>query len=344
MRKISLIIVINLLVIYLLAELVCRGFWAVNYKVPYFRTDKIIYALYPNLGKVMDSYRDDESYKVLLIGGSVLHQEWGAVEEHIKSDLGKFSNPRFTVYNVSFPANTTMDSRIKMDILGSRHFDYVILYHGINDIRTNNCPDSVFKEDYSHYSWYKTLYALLDHKETGITVLPFSMIYIYNRFMEKSGRVTILDTHTPRDDWMGYGRFVKNKKVIKNNIEYIASKVQEDGGTVILPSFAWYIPDDYSETMFESRVLDYNEHFCKIEIWGRPDIVKQALNLNNSVIKDICSSNNKIISLDLNEHLPHNKEYFNDICRLTDKGSGLFAALITEKILENLLSDDCEDR
>ena len=53
--KITGIVLINIIIVYMLAEIVCRGFWSVNYNVPFFRTEKFIYALYPNLRKLKET-------------------------------------------------------------------------------------------------------------------------------------------------------------------------------------------------------------------------------------------------------------------------------------------------
>ena len=103
--------------------------------------------IYPALYQIKQNYTD-EGVNILLLGGSVLYKNANILQE-----LG-YSHS-FNFYNAAFIAHTTRDSLHKYQYLDREKlkFDYVIFYHGINDVRLNNIPKQFYKENYSHYHY-----------------------------------------------------------------------------------------------------------------------------------------------------------------------------------------------
>jgi hypothetical protein len=76
-----------------------------------------------------------------------------AIERLLDEKLNYRASRTACIHNASHPAHTSLDSLYKYRELQDKSFDLVIIYHGINKTRANNCPPHVFQADYSHYAW-----------------------------------------------------------------------------------------------------------------------------------------------------------------------------------------------
>ena len=65
------------------------------------------------------------------------------------------------------PAHMTYDSLWKYQYWYEGYdFDLVMIYHGINDARANNYPESVFHEDYTQFPYYRRYAPVFDWIES----------------------------------------------------------------------------------------------------------------------------------------------------------------------------------
>ena len=114
-------------------------------------TEEAIWRLYyPEIeaSRVLDPHNgaDSRTFEVLLLGGSVLEEVSVTFENELRRHL-----PRpVRVFDLCKSAHTSRDSAIKFAKLQGRRFDWIVIYHGINDARMNCCADSVFRDDYTH--------------------------------------------------------------------------------------------------------------------------------------------------------------------------------------------------
>jgi hypothetical protein len=174
-----LVAAISLLLTILLGEFAARSYWRLAWGVPILQPEQIWYRFYP---EVRDAHveaappdKADGVFEVLLLGGSVLHGDFGPIAADFESDLAARLGRPVRVFNLAHVARTTRDSLLKYRRLANRSFDLVVVYHGINDVRMNNCPRAMFRSDYSHSGWYAAIERFHSHRELPWLVLPFSV-------------------------------------------------------------------------------------------------------------------------------------------------------------------------
>jgi len=319
-------LVVYLIISLLALEVLSRVALMYNFKVPFFAPQNIIYHYYPELKAVNESIidRGNGVFDILLLGNSTLSNEWGSVEAELREQLGNRSDIK--IHNLSKAAHTSLDSRINFMLLEKKYFDFIILYGGINETRANNCPLDKFAADYSHFSWYREIYAVLRHPEMQYTVIPFMLDLIISKCQKNTG----IPTHAPKGEWVEYGKVIKTTGSFRQNYLEIIGRAQQLGIPVMIMSFAFYIPLDYTKEKFASKELDYSKHKLAIEIWGEPDYVQKGIEAHNEVIKEIAgdASFKKLYYLDMNNMLEKGMNNFDDICHFTGEGSSKFVAYL----------------
>jgi hypothetical protein len=331
----------SVLLFLLVLEAALRLSLSLTYGTPYFRPSRIFNAQYlqqepmlRDLGSGVE--RGRRAFRILLLGGSVLRPELGTIETHLERDLKAGGCRDFSIYNPSQLAHSSRDSYFKHRFLEDTHFDVVVVYHGINEARANNCPPEMFRSDYSHYTWYETLNVTARHMEwLDISVQPYCFDYMFHKLKQlvRPGRyVPALD---PREEWVRYGANVRTAESLRQNLDGIVRGARRKGETVVLLSFAYYLPSDYGLAAFREKTLDYGRHSYPVEIWGSPANVVKALEVHNGVIRDVAESNrDTVVFLDMQDRIPNGKEYFDDICHLTDEGSETFARALANTLIE----------
>ena len=141
-----------------IAELGGRLLVASDTRLPLFHRGE--HRFYPRLHRAMQDY-DPSSRNVLLLGGSVIMR--------IPPDTWRERVPGARFYNVAFKAHTSLDSLYKYEQLRREgyRFDVVVFYHGVNEVRTNNAPPGIFRDDYSHYAFYRMAHTLFRDRDTA---------------------------------------------------------------------------------------------------------------------------------------------------------------------------------
>ena len=336
--KSVLLFLVYALFLVLLLEAGLRLFLVTKYKLSFF-SPKIIYRYYPGLKEIdaLTLTGNDGYFDMLLLGGSVLNKKWGAIESELYKQLGPLSTSRkkIRIHNLSQVGHSSLDSKIKYDLLKEKHFDFVIFYHGINEIRANNCPPSVFKSDYSHYAWYQDIYRILRHKEIKYTVIPYFADLAIAEFMQKILAEKIVPARLPKKEWIAYGKNIQMEQSFKRNVLDVIQRAKSTGDPILVMTFAYYIPDDYSLKKFNAKQLDYDKSRSPIEIWGEPANVKKGLEVHNRVIQGVASdfqssglSDGKFFFLDMNTLISKNRDNFDDVCHLTGNGSREFVSYV----------------
>lgn len=321
-----------LFTVLILTEILFRLFWSVFYHMPFLNSSKMYMIFYPELKTIERNYKNDSSFKVLLLGASVLYKDYGNFSEDLEADLEMKLARKVEVYNAAFPAHTTLDSYYKYRLLGNKHFDAVFLYHSINELRANNVPTRLYRSDYSHYSWYFLLNSMMNDKTLRFTVIPFTITFITNSLAEKFGFRVYVPTHTPREDWIIYGRYVKTRNSYISNISKIRALAKKKHEAFFVGEFAYYIAPYYSKFLFEQKALDYGAHHHPIEIWGSHENVAYGLEIHNKALEQYSSLHGDITLIDLNSSIPKGKLFFDDVCHLTEKACSLSASVVSDSI------------
>jgi hypothetical protein len=326
--KKAIIVVIYLIFLVILLEVWARGYYAARRGMSFFApAGEQVYQWYPGL-KALRQYKYDEgSFNLLLLGGSVLTEDWGQVpeclNEKIKDVLGKAPN----VVNLAAAAHSSLDSLYKYEWAGGKRFDMVAFYQGINEVRANNVPPEIWKKDYSHYSWYDEVNFYFRHpwlRKTGL-MLPYFMKHLLVQLdREVINRDGYVPEHSPRPEWVEYGVDIKTMESFRDNLNGIIDIAKGRQEPLMVMTFAYFSP--------EGKGLDADSPFVKFtEIWGDGENVIRGIKAHNEVIRELARKDD-VIFLDQEKLMGGRKEYFTDICHFSLEGSETFAGNMATKI------------
>jgi len=329
-----------LVVLFLVLEVSSRLFWKLRYGTPVSRPSEIIYGFYPEL-RFADSgpiRRGDGEYNILVLGGSVLNNHYGNVGLLLEERLTRRLKRRVRVHNLTRRSHTSLDSFYKYQHLEGQEFDLVLVYHGVNETRANNVPPELFRRDYSHFSWYATINSLHAHWEVPWVVFPFTVGHAVRSGRESWGLSSYVSRGKPRDEWLAYGAEVKTAAAFVQNLSAILDVARRRGDPVLLMTFAYYIPADYSEAAFARFALDYSLHAFPVEFWGRPADVARAIETHNTIVRRLAAAaDGRVRFVDQDALIPKDGEHFNDACHLTGVGSQSFVENILDVVADELV-------
>ena len=156
------------------AEFAFRSFYAVSYKNAsiLLKPFHVIDRYYNGFTEEIDFEKDDHAdYDILMLGGSVLTDQWGSIAPELDSYLEE-QGLNVRIHNLAMPAHTSLDSRLKYENVAKNGYDLVLLYHGINETRFNNCPPEMFKDDYTHVDFYAKVYNLMHNSFSRYSITP----------------------------------------------------------------------------------------------------------------------------------------------------------------------------
>ena len=132
---------------------------------------------------------------------------------------------------------------------------------------------------------------------------------------------------------MKYGSNIKTAGPFGQNLRQIVEIATRKGDPIVLMTFSFYLPQDYTPEKFNSRSLDYSLHLVPVELWEQPEHVVATISKHNEVVREIAASYDRVIFVDQNRGIPKNGEYFNDIAHLTHKGSQWFVENLVSSLL-----------
>jgi hypothetical protein len=332
-------VLLYLLTILLSLELASRLFWTVRHGVS-FLSPNLLYAFYPELESAQSAADDapENAIDILLLGGSVFHEDFSTVPSVLQRRLEAETGRPVRIRNLARAAHTSRDSYLKYELLKDRKFDLVLFYHGINEARANNSPPAVFRDDYSHYSWYENIQRLRSHRESRYLVLPYTLAYLWSAVSERIGFTKHVPIQEPRPDWLVYGRQVKTERSFRMNLERILERAKERDEPVLLMTFATHVPPDYTHGRFIRKELDYGWHSLPIELWGVPAQVQDAVRRHNAVVEQLAGEHGTLF-VDQDHLIPKTRTYFNDVCHLTPRGGREFVSNIEGPVLERLAGE-----
>jgi len=321
-------VVLYLLFILALMEIWARGYYAARRGMGFFSSaSDQVYMWYPQLRALDDYEYEQGSFNLLLLGGSVLTDDWGRVasflKEKIRSELGKEAN----IVNLAAAAQSSLDSYYKYRWAGGKRFDMVAFYQGINEVRANNVPPDIWKEDYSHYSWYDEVNFYFRHpvlRRTGL-VLPYFIKHLLvqlEREVLHPGRD--VPEHSPRREWLRYGGDIKSAESYRNNLMGIVYTARGRGEPLMAMTFAYYTPGE-GEFGEDSPFVRFTE------IWGDAPNVRLGIREHNRVIRELAGEED-FLFVDQEKLFDNHKRYFTDICHFSSEGSEFFAGNMVKKI------------
>lgn len=261
--------------------------------------------------------------RVLLLGASVLEQVADDLDRATSEHRGE-GERRIEICNLTWASRTTRDSLLKRRLLAERHYDVVVIYHGINDVRMNCCLPGKFRSDYSHCQFYAGLSRCL---KAGTINLVDAVRYT----MELT-----IPLGEPDIDMFEYGSLIRTPPAFRANLGEVIQITHDSGGRVILGTFALHLPSNYSCEAFKAGQLDYASggYGMPVEAWGLPENVRRTVAAHNKVIRELAASDSRIRLVDFENSLERGRVNFNDPCHLTQVGQAEFAKLMVQALLE----------
>lgn len=307
------------------AELASRFFWS-RYGVPISDPGRILYAYYPEMIKVDQDRpsRGNGFYNVLLLGGSVLHKNWGTVEKELGAQLASSGYKNVRIYNLAMPGHTSRDSWLKYSTLGQSRFDLVVYYHGINDSRANNAPPEIFRKDYSHYIWYEMVNTMARHHGSALFALPYTLQYLAVSTRQTLTKDRYIPFSNIREEWVQYGGAIRSAESFRQNLSDILNVASSRGDRVMTMTFATYVPNDYSPESYE----------WPLEICGRREFVLSAIHSHNEIVKKLAAKNKRGWITDQAALMPGDASFFEDPYHLTAAGSRQFVKNMLKVLLQ----------
>lgn len=297
-----------------------RLFWRLFYGVPITRRpglDEVWELFYPEIRESGAMTPPPPSggrpaMDVLLLGGSVLQQAAGAIESALRERYG----PGVRVVSLAKSAHTSRDSYWKSLRLKARPFDLTILYDGINDARMNCCPRPLYRDDYTHCTWYREFQRRLD---AGRVTLPE---------LVSDGQGKGLALNRPSETELDYGLDIKTGPAFRRNLAAILDRPRKPGGKFVVMTFATHLPPGYTRAKFESGGCDYGPGPFRLaaELWGRPEGIARAMTIHNEEVVALAKGRDDVILVDQDGLLPKDGTTFSDPCHLTASGCETFAS------------------
>jgi hypothetical protein len=311
-----------------------KFFWLFHAGVLLYEVPKVWDAYFPELRQsgavTSDLRKSDGHFDVLMLGASVLAPPFGTVEPHIKDVLRERLGMRGRVWNLAAVGHTSRDSLIKYRLLENKHFDLVLIYDAINDIRMNNCRAEDFREDYTHsrrYAGYER------HVHENVNVVDMQ---------QQASLFSDLVAGGSMENLREFGRDMKTPPVYRKNIEEIIELTRMRGGRIVLMTFASHVPEGYTRADFDARLLDYDYRkdgrSCPVELWGEPDAVRQTLAAHNRELRDLARAHPEALLVDMEAAIPQDSKHFVDPCHLTAAGGRKFVDVL-KPIIEQAIDD-----
>lgn len=337
-RRKVLLTAICVLILLALTEIGARTMWAAR-GAGFCSAHRTVYrSFYPTVAKLERErpVLDDSCVEILLLGGSVLHRDYGDIDHVLRERLSRATGRCVRIYNLSAPAHTSLDSRYKYGHITGRRFDWIIVYHGINEIRANNCPPEKFRSDYSHLSWYRLINAFERKAQSRWFIGPYTVKFVALKIADRLGLSGTLPTHEPDPASLDFGCEVKTEASFRENIEAVAERASRRNERVLVLSFAHHTPDDYTREAFEEGTLDYTAHTFPTELWGKPECVEAGITAQNRAARSVADAFENAYFVDQAALIPKEGRYFNDVCHLTHEGCERFVENILDTILDGL--------
>ena len=210
----------------------------------------------------------------------------------------------------------------------------MVVYHGINEVRADNCPDGVFREDYGHYAWYGFLNTLVAHDELRWTATPFTLHHAARGLVARLRGTPTIPAEDPRPDWVRRDGPIRTRGPFRRHLEEIVALGEERGTPMLVATFATHVADGYSKEALEHGLLPYGRdgRAFPTELWGDPAYVVRGIEAHNEEIRALAAEHLELGFVDAAREIPDDPELFTDICHFTGPGSRRFAQLISREL------------
>lgn len=321
------------MLVLLFFELSIRVYFAITEerKSIIWRPQTVLENYYPGIYEALSKdTKIENEINILFLGASVIHPYWGAIEKELENKIIANFSCKVNITNVAIPAHTSLDSKIKYNLLQNQHYDIVLLYHGINELRFNNCPPSVFDVDYKHVKFYNYIHAI-NNPISRFSIFPYAINAIKVGWIDRSEN-DFLPMNEPKKKWLELGANIKSATSFQKNYQAIIEQAHQNNTDIIIPSFAYSPAKAFSKSFIEENKLNADHGVCPIEIWGEKEAIVKGLKIHNETIKKYLAKktniNNNIHTVSMHDSLTTNENHFHDICHLSPQGVTKYVSII----------------
>lgn len=307
-----------------------KFYWYWRAEVPILEATRVWDLFYPELNRSgvrrATMLSRDQVLDVVLLGASTIEKGWSDIEQRLQKKLQSELKASVRVFNLATIAHTSRDSALKYSQIADKPIDVVIVYDGFNDCRMNNCPDNQFRSDYTHCAWYSSIQR---RSSAGQYILPLDVV---REAGEKIG------LGNPDINQIQYGRKIKTGPSVRDNLATILKFAKAQGALAVLQTFAFAIPEGYSDEKFRRNQLNYGHRSgsnpCPLEMWGEPDSVRRCVETHNLTIRALAEANSdQVLFIDQNREIPATGEFFIDACHFTEAGCQRFVDNLLPRLI-----------
>jgi len=334
-------ICLSLTVAIVVAEILSRLYWKSNISLSMRRPSEILYTFYPELKKIrkVAPSSDDKFVNILILGASALTRQHGEVEKYLSERLIQCGHTNVRIFNLSVPGHTSRDSLRKYEALNSFHFDLVLSCNAVGDVRVNNAPPEIFKDDYSHFARDELINFLAQYHGTARFSLPYTLYALILFLRYRLNKKHYVPFARPRDRWVSYGAVLWSVQAVRDNTSRIIALASKRNEKLILLTSAFYSPQNYSLEAFQKKQLDYVLHSHPFEIFGDPGNVKKALLAHNELFRELAKHHAEVALVDQEKLMENCPECFNDPVHFTVVGSVRFVENALPAILNAIKTE-----
>jgi hypothetical protein len=329
----------SMVLLLFILELMGRSVLCFVMKYPFWQPSRKFYSELEKIRQVPVSQNDDK-FDILILGGSAMSIEFGlSINKALDSLLDQPANGRkVQLFNAATPAHTSLDNLNKYRLLGKQRFDLVIYYEAINETRANNIPKQYFLDDYRHILWYYDLNLVKRHPEINWTVLPFIAHKSFNLVIDKLKGKKFMEFQSVNPDYVKFGKEIKTEKPYHHNVDQIVIEAQKRKEKIMLMTYALYVPPSVRGN---GGYTDYRDFAgcpapSPLWLWGDPENVQAGVNRHNEAIRQIAAKRHTYF-LDMDQQMPRDRNFYCDLCHMTDSGGKEFANKVYQYITTNQL-------
>lgn len=316
--------------------------WLANGKgVPHGQPRSAILGYYPELKPSLAAAisRGDKAYHVLILGDSLFADAFGGLGGEVKRQLEAKGVKNVRIWNISASADTTRDSLVKYRWLEGRHFKWVIVCQGPNELLVDGVPDKQMRKDYTHLGWYAEAASVADHPRNSSFASPLLWDYIKFKFRSpvKAAPRPVLSAAPGRGkQTLTDAGATFLAECYRDNLEKIADLAKKRRDYLTLATAPSFLDPKYTAERLEhdrkiradhtSGTLelsyagaDYAAKALPCEAWGRPQDLTLGLGKTNEALR-LMARKRKISLADLATSVSARGANFIDVCHLSPAG------------------------
>lgn len=326
----------------LMAEVLSRKYWQKIASIRFRDPARIYQAFYPELEQVEKKrpVRGDGFFNILMLGGSSLTGGWSAVEKCLAEQLFLFGARNIRIFNLSVDGHTSLDSLHKYAALEGFSFDLVIYYPGGAEVKVNNVPPELFREDYGHFADNELKNYLITHHGKARFSLVYGLRAYLLRLRRKRQDDNYVPLRRPRPNWTGYGAEIRSSGPFRRNLEDFMDLARRRGEPIIAMTYAFHTARNYSLENFEKKALDYVLHLLPYEKFGIRENVVATFLAHNQILRALCTDDANVTLVDQELMMSGLRDGFNDPFHFTVAGAMRFAENLIPFILPLLANED----